>query len=53
MMGFTALWTLSFWPKVWTLIFGITLLFFMTGFITLWMLSRKIDKTILNRIEIR
>ena len=53
MTGFAALWTLSSWPKVWALIFGITLLLFMTGFITLWMLSRKIDKTILNRIEIR
>ncbi len=52
-IGFTALWTLSSWSKVWTLIFGLTLLFFMTGFITLWMLSRKMDKTILDRIEIR
>jgi len=51
--GFTALWTLSSWSNMWTLIFGLTLLFFMTGFITIWMLSRKMDKTILDRIEIR
>lgn len=53
MIGFTALWNLSSWSTAWTAVSGLTLLVLPAAAIALLMLSRKKDKAILDRIEIR
>lgn len=52
MTGFSALWSLSVGTAAWNTVFQLTLFFFTIGCIGLWRLSRKIDKGILDRIEI-